>query len=480
MLPVFKTSVYNDAATLIHKILKEIPADGDPVNRSIHKKSLQTITTLATALEHIEDIDSYQSLVEECLDCITESQALLDFAKNLHSIDVKVLDNFTLELMVLKKKIHNFAPSRKKILILSSNMGQGHNSASKAIRQGLETLYGYDYFVEIIDFWELMNAFVNKFTLKTYENSTKFAPKFYKFIFESTDAKWQMKLINQINYPFVISKVRKMFEDKNPDLIISTFPIWNYMIAEIWKQFKPAAPFLSVVTDSISIHHAWAIAKTDFNIVANEDTATSLMQLGVTRDKIKILGFPVRTEFMDKKDNRKETFSALGLNPDKFTVLFLPTAQSIKKNLKIMNELAENNKDRNLIVITGRDEKLKPKLKKFTDSGNTVVLGWTDKMADYLKNCDLVITKAGGATVMECIACEKPMIITSIIPGQEEGNGELLKRYRLGIIPAETNMGINESIGYIRKNYNQFKKNLAKISNPKASLKIAEFIHEMI
>ena len=72
------------------------------------------------------------------------------------------------------------------------------------------------------------------------------------------------------------------------------------------------------------------------------------------------------------------------------------------------------------------------------------------------------------------------MIITSIIPGQEEGNGELIKRYHLGIIPGETNMSIFESVNYIRQNYKQFQKNLGKLSNPKSALAIAEFINSVL
>jgi processive 1,2-diacylglycerol beta-glucosyltransferase len=39
----------------------------------------------------------------------------------------------------------------------------------------------------------------------------------------------------------------------------------------------------------------------------------------------------------------------------------------------------------------------------------------------------LILTKAGGATVHECLAAAVPAVINYVIPGQEEGNARLLE-----------------------------------------------------
>jgi processive 1,2-diacylglycerol beta-glucosyltransferase len=119
------------------------------------------------------------------------------------------------------------------------------------------------------------------------------------------------------------------------------------------------------------------------------------------------------------------------------------------------------------------------KTRAFQRRKNIRIIGWTDQMPEFMKNCDLVVTKAGGATVMECIAAKKPMIITQIIPGQEMGNAELIKLHNLGIIQKSAKMTITECIEYTKTNQKTFQKNLQKISNPLASLKIAEFINDL-
>jgi processive 1,2-diacylglycerol beta-glucosyltransferase len=48
----------------------------------------------------------------------------------------------------------------------------------------------------------------------------------------------------------------------------------------------------------------------------------------------------------------------------------------------------------------------------------------------------VVISKAGGATTQEAIAARCPMIVNQVVPGQEEGNCELLLRHRAGALAA--------------------------------------------
>jgi processive 1,2-diacylglycerol beta-glucosyltransferase len=46
----------------------------------------------------------------------------------------------------------------------------------------------------------------------------------------------------------------------------------------------------------------------------------------------------------------------------------------------------------------------------------------------------VVVSKAGGATTQEAIAAGCPMIVTQVVPGQEEGNYELLRRHSAGLL----------------------------------------------
>lgn len=368
----------------------------------------------------------------------------------------------------------------KKILILTANMGQGHMSASKSIKQAIEHLdQSHDYEVEIIDLMELLSRSINRVSQKTYDSLSRRAPIICEFIFESWDKKWKMKMLNQLNYAIVLRKVKKFINEKKPDLVVSTFPVWDYLMRKLLKKYNPNVQFISVITDSIFIHNAWVIGNADEQIVPNQDTAESIEKLGYDPKKIRVLGFPVKLDFLKPLDN-KAFLKEHNLNPEQFTILFIPTAQNPRKNLKIMEELIENFKKCNIIVICGRDNKIKNKMEGYQLYENIKVIGWTDQMANYIKTSDIVLTKAGGSTVMECIAAEKPMIITSMIAQQEKGNAELVKRYKLGIVENKRKPHITKSIQAIQKSYKIYKKNLKKQSNPQAAIAIAKHLIEVL
>ena len=368
---------------------------------------------------------------------------------------------------------------KQKVLILYANIGKGHVSAAMATKEALEHLYHDKIEVKVLDFFKLTSKGFSDATENAYNNTVRYIPIFYKAFFEISDVQWEVKLVNKINYLLLHSAMKKILKEINPDIIISTFPIWDYSIAKMWKKKKPNAKFINIITDSISIHHAWLIADADYRIVPNEDTAKVLMEKGnVDPDKIKILGFPVSLKF-STPINKEEVLSSLGLNPKLFTVLFFAAIGNNKKNLNILEKIIYEKRDYNVICVTGRNATLMPKIEHLKSEKNVAILGWTDKAPDLIRSSDVIISKAGGATIMECISSKKPMIITQIIPGQEEGNAELIATHNLGFILKKGKKGINELhdlISTIRKDYRKYQIALEKHSKPDAALKIAELI----
>lgn len=53
---------------------------------------------------------------------------------------------------------------------------------------------------------------------------------------------------------------------------------------------------------------------------------------------------------------------------------------------------------------------------------DVVALGFVKKMAEYMVAADVLVTKAGPGTISEAAALSLPVMLTSFLPGQEEGN----------------------------------------------------------
>ena len=97
-------------------------------------------------------------------------------------------------------------------------------------------------------------------------------------------------------------------------------------------------------------------------------------------------------------------------------------------------------------------------------------------MSKLLSSSHLIIGKAGGASVQEAMASACPMIIDSMIPGQEEGNAEMITKMGAGIIafePKEIRSTIENLLDNNGKEWLKFRKNCHTKSTPEAALNLA-------
>jgi len=88
----------------------------------------------------------------------------------------------------------------------------------------------------------------------------------------------------------------------------------------------------------------------------------------------------------------------------------------------------------------------------------------------------VVISKAGGATTQEAIAARCPMLVNQVVPGQEEGNYELLRRRGAGAL-VETPEAVVQTLRQAFANqgtvWRAWRDALAPLARPDASRDIA-------
>lgn len=81
--------------------------------------------------------------------------------------------------------------------------------------------------------------------------------------------------------------------------------------------------------------------------------------------------------------------------------------------------------------------------------GNVVVqgLGFVTNIAEYMVAADVLITKAGPGTIAEATSLSLPVMLTSFLPGQEEGNVDFVVEGGFGsFIPDSDPPGIAETV----------------------------------
>jgi processive 1,2-diacylglycerol beta-glucosyltransferase len=109
-------------------------------------------------------------------------------------------------------------------------------------------------------------------------------------------------------------------------------------------------------------------------------------------------------------------------------------------------------------------------------------LGFVDDMAELFAPADLVVSKAGGISVMELITCKKPIVITEINPGQEEPNARFIESMGFGYVEKKAK-GLAEKVKYIFE-YNdieRLKNNLNNYHlNDHSDERIADYIYDLV
>ena len=353
-------------------------------------------------------------------------------------------------------------------------------ATARALQSAAETHPELNFEVDVIDFSEEVSQVFNTASKKIYELNAKHAPIFHRWIYNSTDkSTLPLKVINSLNYPIRRRALLSIIKKHHPSLIISNYPIWQHIAYQLTKESFPQVEFATLITDSISIHSAWAEPDSDFYLVANEPTAASVHSLGVTNNKIFTLGYPTHAAFAQPVDQNK--LKTVGLKPKEPYILFSASSLRTPYVRRVIQLVTARFPHQRLVVVAGRDTRLYQLLKNGAQPlpKQVLLVGWTDKMPELIKGSQLVVTKAGGSTVMECIAARKPMIINKVIPGQEEGNAELIARYHLGEL-AQTPIDICHAIEAILNHYESYQDALERHSRPNAAYDILAFARKRL
>lgn len=266
--------------------------------------------------------------------------------------------------------------------------------------------------------------------------------------------------------------IGKLLIKHEPRAIICSYPIYAKLLNQLRDSGHRVPPVFTVITDSISIHPIWMISPSDGYFVADEDSRKSALALGADEHRVEVTGFPVNLDFI-KQPSAEECASPHG------KMLYMPSTSvsHVARTLKALRPLVEAGVK--LTLPVGKHaSRLYHVINHFRDSlpqADIEVIGWTNQIPHLLQTHDLVICKAGGAILHEALAATCPAIIDFVVPGQEEGNAELLTRHDCGVTtktPEETGAVAARLLANGQAEAKKMKANMLAHSVPDAALKI--------
>jgi len=361
----------------------------------------------------------------------------------------------------------------KSVLILTAGFGEGHNAAARNLSQAIVALSPQTKVVVSDVFQEAYGSF-NRLVQKGYVAMINHAPLLWQGIFHLMDCPPLVEMHMRF-YGAAGKTLLKLIEEHEPEVIVSTYPGCNHLLDWVYRK-RLRRPFrtVTVITDSLSVNSVWYRAHSDAFVVANEPTAAVMRHAGVPEKKIHVLGFPVPRIFASLTANR-----AIAPADGHWRVLYVINsgrnlAPAIVRHLLKLENVS-------LTVTVGRDEELGRRITSdIQAAGKTAeVYGWTPEMPRLMAENHLLISKAGGATVQETLAARTPMIITQIVPGQEEGNARLVMEHGAGALattPEEIAGAVQNAFCNDAAQWQGWLEAAAALGRPDASDVIARYV----
>jgi 1,2-diacylglycerol 3-beta-galactosyltransferase len=338
----------------------------------------------------------------------------------------------------------------KRALLLISDTGGGHRSAANAIAAALDEIkspFAYEHRIEDV-------AAHCSFPLTQlglgYSMALRYAPPVYGALYHATNGRRRYKALVRFCEPLYRERLRDLFIAYQPDVIVSIHPLLNHAALRARDDAHMRhVPVVTVITDLGKVHESWLVPDADAVVVPAREVYQRALSRGVSPSRLRLLGHPIHPKFDDVTGSKAQLRASLHLPLETPVVMLMAGGEGGGKLLSTALALARARLPVHLVVVCGRNEPLAQKLGELSASMPTPmqVLGFTDKIPEYFRAVDLLVTKAGPGTLAEANAAQLPVVVYDFVPGQERGNVDFVRHNGLGLIALH---GASSVVGAVR------------------------------
>lgn len=321
-----------------------------------------------------------------------------------------------------------------RVLILSCNTGEGHNSAGKAVKEAVERA-GHQ--AVMIDMMILAGPRVSAVVGGTYVKIVKYVPRIFQLMYRAGTAITSARRKSPVYAACSLmdGKLARFLEEYRFDVIVTPHLFPAETLTSLRHRGELQQKVVAVATDYTCIPF-WEETDCDYYVIPHEDLKEEFAAKGIPGEKLLPLGIPVRQNFLRKTERSKAKLRC-GLPQGEKTYLVMSGSMGFGKIQLFVMELSRRlGENEGIVVICGNNSHLERILKKeLSGRSNVRILGYTEHVADYMDACDVIFTKPGGLTSTEAAAKNIPIIHTRPIPGCEEKNLDFFQSRRMSLAP---------------------------------------------
>lgn len=395
---------------------------------------------------------------------------------------------------VVREHSTNHSSAAPRILFLCKSTGTGPRRGALAVALALRQL-DPSAVVHDIDILQLEYAGLQRRAVKKGIRMQEQKPYHLARLYEQADRPgserrytwsdrlrfWQRDLRGRFGDFWLLRSLLPFLQSEAWDVIVNVGATGE-LIAALKRQGKIHAPQFLLTTDFYT-HRANYKKYYDHYFVATAECAAHLKALGAKKKQISITGTPVNPAFSAIKE-RDQCLSAHGLNGDRPIVLQMTGGLGMGPVEKIFKSLLAVKLPLEVIVVAGRNQELQLRLEQIAvpEQHRVKILGLTDRVDELMRVADVLVSKSGGMTTAEALACGVPIVIIDPFPGLEAQNcdfllenGVAIKNQHLETLPFQITQLLRDA-----PRLTQMRSNARRLGNPQAAFDIARKILQWV
>lgn len=310
----------------------------------------------------------------------------------------------------------------EKVLLLSCNTGQGHNSCAQAVKEYFE---GRNVQCEVLDSLDFISEGFGRFMSWGHSFMYRHIPGLFRWGYGYSKAHpWVFKQNSGI-YKILTAGAERLYSyitDKIFDTVICTHVFSAIILTHLQKRHRISARTAFVGTD-YTFYPGMGACSLQKYFIASESLTYAYRNLGIPGKKVIASGIPVQQKFW-KQTDKGEAKQMLGIDRKNKHLLMMCGSMGCGPMAKMLRWIAYRlPEDAEVTVICGTNKRLRRKLSvRYKSDPRIHIVGYTDKMPLYMDSADLCLTKPGGISVTEAAVKNIPMAFINAVAGCEQYN----------------------------------------------------------
>lgn len=307
-----------------------------------------------------------------------------------------------------------------RVVMLSCNTGEGHNSTARAIQ---EVLKARGVECEIVDVLSCFLPGVSEFVCNWHARLYKYAPKLWDVGYRAFEKKEMRADETNMLYRLLsmgAANLRKVLDKGRYDAAVCVHVFSGMMMTELRDVWNVELPCFFVTTDYTCFPY---VCRCDLDGIFIPAAALTgeFVSAGLPKEKLIPSGIPVRQAFYQRAD-KPAAREALALPREGLVILLMCGSMGCGPMRRLAKQLHERlPADAMVTAVCGKNEKLYESLSEFEGPGMRV-LGFTDQVPLYMDAADIVVTKPGGLSSTEAANKRLPIVFIDAVGGCESRN----------------------------------------------------------